>query len=44
VSHYIAPAIGQEYDAFIWLEETHAVEPLTIEDLRALPEEHPFAA
>jgi erythromycin esterase-like protein len=43
VSHYISSAIGQEYDAFIWLEETLAVAPLAIEELKALPEGHPFA-
>ena len=42
MSHYISSAIGQEYDAFIWLEETQAVEPLAIEELKALPEGHPF--
>jgi erythromycin esterase-like protein len=42
-SHYIPSAIGQEYDAYIWLEETQAVEPVPLEEIEALPEEHPFA-
>jgi erythromycin esterase-like protein len=42
-SHYIASAIGQEYDAYIWLEETRAVEPVPLEEIEMLPEEHPFA-
>ncbi len=42
-SHYIASAVGQEYDAYIWLEETRAVEPVPLEELEGLPEEHPFA-
>jgi erythromycin esterase-like protein len=42
VSHYVSSAIGQEYDVFIWLEQTQAVEPLGIEGLQSLPEEHPF--
>jgi hypothetical protein len=32
-----------EYDAYIWLEETQAVEPVPLEEIEALPEEHPFA-
>ena len=43
MSHYISAAIGQEYDAFIWLEETQAVEPLPRGVPESLPEEHPFA-
>jgi erythromycin esterase-like protein len=42
LSHYISSALGKEYDAFIWMEETQAVEPLPLEELRELPEEHPF--
>ncbi len=42
-SHYIPSAISQEYDAYIWLEETQAVEPVPLEEIEALPEEHPFA-
>jgi erythromycin esterase-like protein len=42
-SHYITSAIGQEYDAYIWLEETRAVEPVPLEEIEVLPEEHPFA-
>lgn len=42
MSHYIPSAIGQEYDAYIWLDETQAVEPLPLEELEALPEGHPF--
>ena len=43
VSHYISSSISKEYDAFIWLEETRAVEPLLPEELEALPTMHPFA-
>jgi erythromycin esterase-like protein len=42
-SHYIASAVGQEYDAYIWLEETRAVEPVPLEEVEGLPGEHPFA-
>jgi erythromycin esterase-like protein len=42
-SHYVASAIGQEYDAYIWFEETRAVEPVPLEEIEVLPEEHPFA-
>ncbi len=42
-SHYITSAIGQEYDAYIWIEETRAVEPVPFEEIEGLPEEHPFA-
>ncbi len=42
-SHYIPSAIGREYDALIWLEDTRAVEPLPVDALRALPDGHPFA-
>jgi len=33
-SHYVASAIGQEYDAYIWLEETRAVEPVPLEEIK----------
>ncbi len=42
-SHYIPSALGREYDAHVWLEETQAVEPLFLEELEELPQGHPFA-
>jgi erythromycin esterase-like protein len=41
-SHYIETRLADEYDAFVWIEETRAVEPLTLEALRGLPEDHPL--
>jgi erythromycin esterase-like protein len=43
-SHYIETALAREYDGYIWFDETHAVEPLTIDEMQALPPEHPFSA
>jgi erythromycin esterase-like protein len=42
-SHYISSALVREYDGYIWIGETAAVEPLTQADFENLPEGHPFA-
>jgi erythromycin esterase-like protein len=41
-SHYIETALAQEYDGYVWMEETRAVEPLTMAEMQALPPGHPF--
>ena len=43
-SHYIETALAQEYDGYVWIGETQAVEPLTMAEMQALPPEHPFSA
>ena len=43
-SHYIETALAQEYDGYVWIGETRAVEPLTMAEMQALPPEHPFSA
>ena len=43
-SHYVEAALGRQFDGYVWLEETQAVEWLTQEELEALPPTHPFAS
>ena len=41
-SHYIPSSLVREYDGYVWLGETTAVEPLSQADLESLPEGHPL--
>jgi erythromycin esterase-like protein len=42
VSHYFDASLGDQFDAFVFLEETRAVTPITAAS-RGLPGDHPFA-
>jgi erythromycin esterase-like protein len=42
-SHYAESSLPQQYDAFVWFDETHAVTPLGPQHARAgMPETYPF--
>ena len=42
VSHYFRSVLRDEFDAFIWLEETKAVTPIPTDGRAGLPDGHPF--
>jgi erythromycin esterase-like protein len=42
VSHYFEPSLPNQFDAFVFLEETRAVTPVT-DATKNLPNDHPFA-
>jgi erythromycin esterase-like protein len=42
VSHYFRSVLPDEFDAFIWLEETRAVAPIPPSGRVGLPDGHPF--
>jgi erythromycin esterase-like protein len=41
MSHYFDAALPNQFDAFVFLEETRAVTPVT--GTQGLPQDHPFA-
>ena len=43
VSHYAEAALSEQFDAYLWFEETRAVAPLPAVELEAMPETYPFA-
>jgi protein-L-isoaspartate(D-aspartate) O-methyltransferase len=42
-SHYFHAVLPRQFDEWIWLDETRAVEPLAVETRRGMPETYPFA-
>ncbi|HEY1961990.1 MAG TPA: erythromycin esterase family protein [Rhizomicrobium sp.] len=42
LSHYFKAELSEQFDAFVWFEETRAVTPLGPEHPRAMPETYPF--
>ena len=42
-SHYFEASLPEQFDAFVFLEETRAVTPLPETGDKRLPEGHPFA-
>ncbi|NDY96815.1 protein-L-isoaspartate(D-aspartate) O-methyltransferase [Wenzhouxiangella limi] len=42
ISHYFQSVLPEQFDEYIWFDETSAVEPLTQSDREALPDEHPL--
>ena len=42
VSHYFDASLADQFDAFVFLEETRSVMPVT-EAVARLPDDHPFA-
>jgi protein-L-isoaspartate(D-aspartate) O-methyltransferase len=42
-SHYFHAVLPAQFDEWIWLDETRAVQPVTEREARALPRAHPFA-
>ncbi|WP_309085340.1 erythromycin esterase family protein [Chelativorans sp.] len=41
-SHYFEAVLPEQFDAFVWFEETHAVAPLPAERPHGVPETYPF--
>jgi erythromycin esterase-like protein len=42
LSHYFQAVLAEQFDAWLWFEETHAVTPLGPEHARGAPETYPF--
>lgn len=41
-SHYFESKLPQQFDEYIWMNETHAVTPFETEELAGLPDTYPF--
>lgn len=41
-SHYFHAILPSQFDHYIWLDETRAVQPLAIEQVRGMPDTYPF--
>jgi erythromycin esterase-like protein len=41
-SHYFEAVLPEQFDAFVWIEETTAVTPLASETAEGMPETYPF--
>jgi erythromycin esterase-like protein len=42
LSHYFKAVLAEQFDAFVWFQETRAITPLGSEHARAMPETYPF--
>jgi erythromycin esterase-like protein len=42
LSHYFKAVLAEQFDAYVWFEETHAVTPLEPEHGTAMPDTYPF--
>jgi protein-L-isoaspartate(D-aspartate) O-methyltransferase len=42
-SHYFHASLPHQFDEYVWIDDTRAVQPVTAEDARALPRDHPYA-
>jgi protein-L-isoaspartate(D-aspartate) O-methyltransferase len=41
-SHYFRAVLPRQFDEFVWLDETKAVEPLSTRVLEGVPDTYPF--
>ena len=41
-SHYFQANLPQQFDEYVWLDETHAVTPLDTAEIKGLPDTYPF--
>jgi erythromycin esterase-like protein len=41
-SHYFRAVLSEQFDAFVWFDETHAITPLAGEIPKAAPDTYPF--
>ncbi|MFW6076861.1 MAG: protein-L-isoaspartate(D-aspartate) O-methyltransferase [Hyphomicrobiales bacterium] len=41
-SHYFEASLAEQFDHYIWMEETNAVQPLKVEDVKGAPDTYPF--
>lgn len=42
LSHYFEAVLPEQFDAYVWFEETHAVTPLPVQRAEGAPETYPF--
>lgn len=42
LSHYFQAVLPDQFDAYVWFDETHAVTPLSAEMESGMPETYPF--
>jgi erythromycin esterase-like protein len=42
-SHYTDASLSRQFDAYLWFQETTAVEPLPAHEIEGMPETYPFA-
>ena len=42
LSHYFEAVLAEQFDAYVWFEETHAVTPLATERPKGAPDTYPF--
>ena len=42
LSHYFEAVLAEQFDAYIWFEETRAVTPLPAGGVKGAPETYPF--
>ena len=42
LSHYFEASLPQQFDAYVWFAETHAVAPLPAEPPKGMPDTYPF--
>jgi protein-L-isoaspartate(D-aspartate) O-methyltransferase len=41
-SHYFQAVLPDQFDEFIWFDETAAITPLTAKELEGMPDTYPF--
>jgi len=41
-SHYFQAVLPQQFDEYIWFDETKAVTPLKTEEIEGFPDTYPF--
>jgi protein-L-isoaspartate(D-aspartate) O-methyltransferase len=41
-SHYFRASLPQQFDEYVWFDDTHAVTPLDTAEVRGLPDTYPF--
>jgi erythromycin esterase-like protein len=42
LSHYFKAVLADQFDAFVWFEDTNAISPLQSEDSHGMPQTYPF--
>lgn len=41
-SHYFYASLPQQFNEYIWFDESHAVNPLNVESVEGMPDIFPF--
>jgi protein-L-isoaspartate(D-aspartate) O-methyltransferase len=41
-SHYFSANLARQFDEWVWLDQTHAVDPLDVAAIKGMPETYPF--